>query len=219
MNKLIAFLVGAGLTFVLAAVAQAGSATWDVSPASANWNSPDNWTPVTVPNGPAQQAVIRKALANAGLKPADVDYVEAHGTGTPLGDPIEINALGEVFKKSHTPARPLWIGSAKTNLGHMESAAGIGGLIKVILQLQKGMIAPHLHFQRPSTRIPWAQLPVQIPTTLVPWTSQTGKKRVAGVSSFGFSGTNAHLILESAPAAKPGTRQFERARNAFSASK
>ena len=107
---------------------------------------------LTVPNGPAQQEVIRRALENARLNAADVGYVEAHGTGTALGDPIEMNALSEVFKKSHTASRPLWVGSAKTNLGHMESAAGIGGLIKVILQLQKGMIAPHLHFERPSYR-------------------------------------------------------------------
>lgn len=168
---------------------------------------------LTVPNGPAQQEVIRRALDNARLQPADVDYVEAHGTGTALGDPIEMNALSEVFKKSHTPTRPLWVGSAKTNLGHMESAAGIGGLIKAILQLQKGMIAPNLHFQHPSSRIPWAQLPVRIPTALLPWPSPEKKKRVAGVSSFGFSGTNSHLLLESAPDPEPLPAPLERSRH------
>jgi len=168
---------------------------------------------LTVPNGPAQQNVIRKALRNAGLKAEDVDYIEAHGTGTPLGDPIEMNALGEVFKKSHTASRPLWVGSAKTNLGHMESAAGIGGLIKAILQLQKGMIAPHLNFEQPSSRIAWEQLPIRVPTALVPWPSQERKKRVAGVSSFGFAGTNAHLLLEAAPKAEPCPPPRQRSRH------
>jgi acyl transferase domain-containing protein/acyl carrier protein len=168
---------------------------------------------LTVPNGPAQQEVIRRALDSARLKAADVDYVEAHGTGTALGDPIEMNALSEVFKKSHTASRPLWVGSAKTNLGHMESAAGMGGLIKVILQLQKGMIAPHLHFQRPSSHIPWAQLPIHIPTTLLPWPSPEKKKHIAGVSSFGFSGTNAHLLLEAAPDPEPQPSTLERSRH------
>jgi myxalamid-type polyketide synthase MxaB len=171
---------------------------------------------LTVPNGPAQQEVIRRALENARLNAADVGYVEAHGTGTALGDPIEMNALSEVFKKSHTASRPLWVGSAKTNLGHMESAAGIGGLIKVILQLQKGMIAPHLHFERPSSRIPWTQLPVKIPTALMPWPTPEisgTRKRIAGVSSFGFSGTNAHLLLEAAPYSEPRSASQQRSRH------
>ena len=168
---------------------------------------------LTVPNGPAQQNVIRKALRNAGLEAEDVDYIEAHGTGTPLGDPIEMNALGEVFKKSHTASRPLWVGAAKTNLGHMESAAGIGGLIKAILQLQKGMIAPHLNFEQPSSRIAWEQLPIRVPTALVPWPSQDRKTRVAGVSSFGFSGTNAHLLLEAAPKTESCPRPRQRSRH------
>jgi acyl transferase domain-containing protein/NADPH:quinone reductase-like Zn-dependent oxidoreductase/SAM-dependent methyltransferase len=168
---------------------------------------------LSVPNGPAQQKVIRKALRNAGLKAEDVDYVEAHGTGTALGDPIEMNALGMVFRESHTASRPLWVGSAKTNLGHMESAAGVGGLIKTILQLQKGVIAPHLNFKQPSSRIAWGQLPVQVPTTVVPWPSQEGRKRIAGVSAFGFSGTNAHLLLEAAPEPEPRPRPLERGRH------
>ncbi|HYR85176.1 MAG TPA: beta-ketoacyl synthase N-terminal-like domain-containing protein [Terriglobia bacterium] len=155
---------------------------------------------LTVPNGPAQQEVIRKALANARIDPGDLDYVEAHGTGTPLGDPIEINALGAVFKPSHTKQRPLRIGSVKTNVGHMEAAAGIGGLMKVVLQLKNDAIAPHLHLAQPSSRIPWDELPVEIPTSLMPWHRDPERKRIAGVSSFGFTGTNAHLILEEPPA-------------------
>jgi len=155
---------------------------------------------LTVPNGPAQQEVIRTALANADVDAADVDYVEAHGTGTPLGDPIELHALSEVFKASHSRTRPLSVGSVKTNLGHMEAASGIAGLIKVILQLQKGVVAPHLHLTQPNSRIPWAEIPITIPTAPQPWPSIGAKKRIAGVSSFGFTGTNAHVIVEEAPA-------------------
>jgi myxalamid-type polyketide synthase MxaB len=155
---------------------------------------------LTVPNGPAQQQVIRMALANARVDAADVDYVEAHGTGTPLGDPIELHALSEVFKDSHSRTRPLSVGSVKTNLGHMEAASGIAGLIKVVLQLQNGVVAPHLHLVQPTSRIPWAEVPITVPTTRQPWPSTGAKKRVAGVSSFGFTGTNAHVIVEEAPA-------------------
>ncbi|HIK46480.1 MAG TPA: type I polyketide synthase, partial [Leptolyngbyaceae cyanobacterium M65_K2018_010] len=162
---------------------------------------------LTVPNGPSQQAVIRQALANAGVDPAQVNYIEAHGTGTALGDPIEVGALGAVFGPTHREETPLWIGSAKTNIGHLEGAAGIAGLIKVVLALQHGEIPPHLHFQQPSPHIPWSQLPLRVPTQLTPW--PTGERRLAGVSSFGFSGTNAHVVLEAAPvlpnlAAEPG---------------
>jgi myxalamid-type polyketide synthase MxaB len=167
---------------------------------------------LTVPNGPAQQRVIRRALENAGLRPADVGYVEAHGTGTALGDPIEMNALGEVFQDSHTRARPLFVGSAKTNLGHMEPAAGVGGLIKLVLQLQRGLIAPHLHFEKPSRRIPWDELPIEVPTALVPWPAH-GSRRVGGVSSFGFTGTNAHVIVEEAPSVAPPVADHPRPRH------
>jgi myxalamid-type polyketide synthase MxaB len=167
---------------------------------------------LTVPNGPAQQRVIRRALENAGLSPADVGYVEAHGTGTALGDPIEMNALGEVFRQSHTRERPLFVGSAKTNLGHMEPAAGVGGLIKLILQLQRGLIAPHLHFEKPSHRIPWDELPIQVPTGLAPWPVH-GNRRVGGVSSFGFTGTNAHVIVEEAPPVAAPIAQRRRSRH------
>jgi acyl transferase domain-containing protein/acyl carrier protein len=164
---------------------------------------------LTVPNGPAQQDVIRNALRNAGVTAAAVDYVEAHGTGTALGDPIELTALGEVFA-DRQGGRPLLVGSAKTNIGHMEAAAGVGGLIKVILQLQRGAIAPHLHLTRPSSRIAWSRLPIAIPTQLLPWPASDEKKRIAGVSSFGFSGTNAHLVIEEAPRPHPRRGLCER---------
>jgi acyl transferase domain-containing protein/acyl carrier protein len=154
---------------------------------------------LTVPNGPAQQEVIRAALRNAGITPGSVDYVEAHGTGTALGDPIEVIALGDVYADGRDRQRPLLLGSAKTNVGHMEAAAGVCGLVKVILQLQHGAIAPHLHLANPSNRIPWARLPVSVPTQLTPWPARPGIPRRAGVSSYGFSGTNAHLIVEEAP--------------------
>lgn len=152
---------------------------------------------LTVPNGPSQQAVIRQALGSGGIDPAQVSYIEAHGTGTALGDPIEVGALGSVFRQ-RDPQHPLWIGSAKTNIGHLEGAAGIAGLIKVVLALHHGEIPPHLHFHQPNPHIPWAQLPIQVPTQRTPWPG-TAERRIAGVSSFGFSGTNAHVVLEAAP--------------------
>ncbi len=154
---------------------------------------------LTVPNGPAQQDVIHRALAVARLRPDEVDYVEAHGTGTALGDPIEVGALGAVFAARKDP---LWIASVKTNVGHLEAAAGIAGVIKVVLSLQHDQIPPHLHFQTPSPRIPWQQLPLQVPTRRQPW-SPSPRLRVAGVSSFGFSGINAHVVLAESPAAHP----------------
>ena len=151
----------------------------------------------TVPSGTAQQELIHRALALAGRTPDELDYVEAHGTGTPLGDPIEINALAHVVGR--TRARPLIVASVKTNLGHLESAAGIAGIIKTVLSLQHDAIPAHLGFTRPSPHIPWNELPLSVPTTLTTWPLSPGRPRVAGVSAFGFTGTNAHVILESAP--------------------
>ena len=153
---------------------------------------------LTVPNGPSQVAVIRQALANGGVNPANVSYIEAHGTGTSLGDPIEVGSLGKIFGSNHSSENPVMIGSAKTNIGHLEVAAGIAGLIKVVLQLQQQKIAPSLHFNKPNPYINWSQLPLQVSTQLNPW-ENNGKTRIAGVSSFGFSGTNAHVVLEEAP--------------------
>ncbi|MCA0456386.1 MAG: type I polyketide synthase [Chloroflexi bacterium] len=153
---------------------------------------------LTVPNGPAQQEVVRKALKNARVNPADVSYVEAHGTGTSLGDPIEVEALGAALGENRPSDQPLVIGSVKTNLGHLESASGIAGLMKVVLSLQHQEIPPHLHFHERSSRIPWPDFQVTVPTTPIAWPIGEAS-RFAGVSSFGFSGTNAHIIIEEAP--------------------
>jgi acyl transferase domain-containing protein len=161
-------------------------------------NSDGRSSGLTVPNGPAQQAVVRAALASAQLSPADVDYVEAHGTGTSLGDPIEVEALGAVMGQGRAADRPLAIGSIKTNLGHTEAASGLAGLLKVVMALRHEAIPPHLHFSVPSRDIPWEQLAITVPTKLTAWRRGAVPRR-AGVSSFGFSGTNAHVILEEAP--------------------
>ena len=152
---------------------------------------------LTVPNGPSQQAVIRQALDRAGLEPSQISYIEAHGTGTALGDPIEVGALGAVFGTSHALPQPLLIGSVKTNIGHLEAAAGIAGLIKVVLAMQHETLPPHLHFQQPSPHIPWSELPIVVTQKSRPWPNAE-QSQFAGVSSFGFSGTNAHVVLESA---------------------
>jgi 3-oxoacyl-(acyl-carrier-protein) synthase/SAM-dependent methyltransferase/acyl carrier protein len=152
---------------------------------------------ITAPNGPAQEAVMRAALANAGLQPGEISYVEAHGTGTPLGDPMEVQAIGAVYGAGRDSETPLRIGSVKTNLGHTEAAAGLTGLIKTVLMLQPGHgIAPHLHFKQPSPQIDWTRWAIQVPVQLTAWSSDDSP-RYAGVSSFGFSGTNAHLIVGS----------------------
>jgi acyl transferase domain-containing protein/acyl carrier protein len=153
---------------------------------------------LTAPNGPSQVAVIREALANAALEPDDVDYIEAHGTGTSLGDPIEAHALADVFGPGRSLDCPLRIGSVKTNFGHTESAAGIAGLIKAILALKHEKIPPSLHLQKLNPHIAWGDLPIAVATTPTPWTRERGQ-RIAGVSSFGFSGTNAHAIVSDPP--------------------
>jgi acyl transferase domain-containing protein/acyl carrier protein len=153
---------------------------------------------LTVPNGPAQQNVIRAALAAAGVEPGEVDYVEAHGTGTPLGDPIEAQSLVTVFGAKRQQGTPLVVGSSKTNIGHLEAAAGVAGVIKTILSLENEQLPPHLHFQQLNPRISWGGLDVVIPTAARPW-PRNGRPRIAGVSSFGISGTNSHIVLEQAP--------------------
>ncbi|ACE84705.1 SDR family NAD(P)-dependent oxidoreductase [Cellvibrio japonicus] len=153
---------------------------------------------LSVPNGPAQQRVIRAALTQARLAPDDVSYVEAHGTGTAIGDPIEVGALGAVYGASRQPGNPLFLGSVKANIGHLEAAAGIAGFIKAALVLQQGIIPPQRNFSRANQKIDWANLPLEVPTRSRPWTGDAGS-RFAAVSAFGFSGTNAHVILENAP--------------------
>lgn len=153
---------------------------------------------LTVPNGGAQQRLINTALARAGLVGGDVDYLEAHGTGTPLGDPIEVQAAGAVYGVARDADRPLLMGSVKTNIGHLESASGVAGLIKVVLSLQHEMLPQSLHFEKPSPHIPWDSLPVRVVDKATPW-EPNGKPRRAGISSFGFTGTNAHVLIEEAP--------------------
>ena len=155
---------------------------------------------LTVPAAAAQEAVIRQALAGARVDPAAISYVEAHGTGTPLGDPIEVEAIGNVLGKNRPPESPLLIGSLKTNIGHLEAAAGVAGVIKVVLALQHRVLPGHLHFDAPNPYIPWDDLPIRVCGQNTPW-QPAGNKRVAGVSSFGLSGTNVHVVLEEAPAA------------------
>ncbi|HMG55397.1 MAG TPA: beta-ketoacyl synthase N-terminal-like domain-containing protein, partial [Kofleriaceae bacterium] len=156
---------------------------------------------MTAPSGQAQRDVIRGALQRARVAAADLAYVEAHGTGTPLGDPIEIDAIADVLGAGRAAGAPLLVGSVKTNLGHTEAAAGIAGLIKTALALHHGRIPAHLHAEPRNPSIPWAGLAVDIPHRLQDWPG--GGPRLAGVSSFGFSGTNAHVILEAAPQASP----------------
>ncbi|NIO82504.1 MAG: SDR family NAD(P)-dependent oxidoreductase [Candidatus Aminicenantes bacterium] len=163
---------------------------------------------LTVPNGLAQEAVIGKALANAGVNPLQVNYVEAHGTGTSLGDPIEVQALAAVLGKERSNDHSLLIGSVKTNIGHLEAAAGAAGLMKVVLAMNHNEIPPHLHFKTPNPHIKWEEIPIEVPTERTPWPA-TGEPRIAGVSSFGFSGTNAHVVLEEAPRVPEDQQQEE----------
>jgi acyl transferase domain-containing protein/acyl carrier protein len=164
---------------------------------------------LTVPNGLAQEKLINQALKNAKVAPEQISYVETHGTGTSLGDPIEVRALGSVLCQGRSPEQPLLIGSVKTQLGHLESAAGVASLMKVVLALQHAEIPPHLHLQQPSPHIPWDKLSVAVPTKPTQWPKSTGR-RLAGVSSFGMSGTNAHLIIEEAPEIKLEQPKTER---------
>ena len=153
---------------------------------------------LTVPNEQAQEKLIRQALKNGKVEPNQISYIEAHGTGTFLGDPIEMGALATTLGEGRSPQQPLIVGSAKTNIGHLEAAAGIAGLIKIVLSLQNQEIPPHLNFNQPNPHIPWQEIPVVIPTEVTPW-SVGEKSRLAGVSSFGMSGTNAHVVLQEAP--------------------
>lgn len=154
---------------------------------------------MTAPNKLAQEAVMRQALARAGVRPSEVSYVEAHGSGTALGDPIEIAALEAVYSEARVQEQPLLVGSVKTNIGHLVGASGMAGLLKTVLSLQQKTIPPHLHLHQLNPHISRVQKCTSIPTTLTPW-SVEGRRLLAGVSSFGWSGTNAHVILEEAPA-------------------
>jgi amino acid adenylation domain-containing protein len=153
---------------------------------------------LTVPNPQAQMAVMRSALENAGAEPEQVSYVEAHGTGTPLGDPIEIGGLQSVYCRERTKENPLVVGSVKSNIGHLEGAAGVAALIKTALCLHHGEIPPHQHFKNPNPHMDWQNLPIEIPVRSTPWPAGQAAA-MAGVSSFGFSGTNVHVVVAAAP--------------------
>ncbi|HEX2315693.1 MAG TPA: amino acid adenylation domain-containing protein [Thermomonospora sp.] len=153
---------------------------------------------ITVPNPDAQVELIRRVCAEAGITPGDLQYVEAHGTSTPVGDPIEANALGRALSVGRAPGAPCYVGSVKTNIGHTEAAAGIAGLIKTALSLKHGVIPPHINLERINPDIDLAELPFEIPTEPTPWPEHDGPAR-AGVNSFGFGGTNAHVLLEEPP--------------------
>ena len=150
----------------------------------------------TVPNGRAQQRVIEEALDRGGVAPDQVDYLEAHGAGSALGDPIEVQAAAAVYGRGREPDRPLLVGSVKTNIGHVESAAGVAALIKVILAMKRGLIPKQLHFRNPTPHLDWEGLPVRVTAEALDWPQRPGQPPRAGVSAFGISGTNAHVVVE-----------------------
>ena len=172
-----------------------GDRIWGVIRGSAV-NQDGASTGLTVPNGKAQEEVIKAALLRAGVLPSQVDYVEAHGTGTPVGDPIELEAVAAAYCKDRPAERPLLIGSVKTNFGHLESAAGVAGVMKVLLAMNRGIIPKHLNFSNPTPAIDWQQFPLRVTQTATKWPLVSDRAPLAGVSGFGWSGTNAHIVVE-----------------------
>ncbi|WP_246844226.1 type I polyketide synthase [Hydrocoleum sp. CS-953] len=164
---------------------------------------------LTVPNQQAQKKVLRQALANAKVNPSEVDYVECHGTGTSLGDPLEVKAIDEVYCQERSKDDPLILGAVKSNVGHLEAAAGVAGLMKIILALQNKEIPPNLHFNKPNPQIDWDKISAEVATSAIPW-EKPDKPLLAGISGFGMSGTNAHAILQSAPEQVKSKNETER---------
>ena len=180
-----------------------GDRIWGVVLGSA-LNQDGTSTGLTVPSEPAQAGVIAEALRRAGVAPSDVDYLEAHGTGTEVGDPIELNAAAKIYGRGRDPDRPLLVGSVKSNIGHLEPAAGVAGLMKVMLSLQNGLVPKHLHFRDPNPRLDWDRLSVKIASELTRWPLHPDRPPRAGISAYGWSGTNAHVVVEGYPdSAKP----------------
>ncbi|MDE0332761.1 MAG: type I polyketide synthase [Nitrospinae bacterium] len=151
---------------------------------------------LVMPNGPAQRRVIEEALAKANLDPSQVDYLEAHANGSEMGDAIEVHAAAEVYGNGREPTRPLLIGTVKTNIGHLESAAGVAGLIKVMLSMRHGKIPEHLNFENPNPNMDWEQLPVRVTSKAMDWPLVPDRQPRAGISAFSITGTNAHLVVE-----------------------
>ncbi|MDE2969954.1 MAG: type I polyketide synthase, partial [Chloroflexota bacterium] len=158
---------------------------------------------MTVPSGAAQEQVIVEALRVAGIEPSEVDYLEAHGTGTEVGDPIELNAAAEIYGKGRAETNPLLVGSVKTNVGHLKPAAGVAGLMKVLLSMHSGVIPKHLHFNNPNPRVDWDKLPVKITSETTAWPDVGERPHRAGISSYGWSGTNVHVVVEAYPGETP----------------
>ncbi len=173
---------------------------------------------LTAPNGPSQEDVLRAALDNAKVEPHEVGYVEAHGTGTSLGDPIEVQALGAVIGVNRGASGPLLVGSLKANIGHLEAAAGVAGLIKLAMAIEHGAVPAQIHVRELNPHIAWDELAVKVPRAHTPWPSTGSGRRIGGISSFGFSGTNVHIVLEQAPAPAASTGAPERPRHVLTVS-